>query len=200
MTFIASLPPAEITPAPPRSAPPATFLALQPGRAHEICGPARRTGAGWIMGALPRDAAVIWMRLRWQADRLCPAGLTALACPAGLITLDAPSDADLLACAEDALRSGACALVVADLVTPPALTPLRRLHLAASEGQARAQGRGGNVCGLVLTPGDGGAAGVETRWHLSACPPAQDGTAAWQLERRRARMAPPAQWTIVMAG
>ena len=193
MTVLAPLPAPIAAPAPL----PDAFLRMQPGRAHEVCGPARRTGAAWIMGGLARGAAVLWLRLRWQADRISAPGLADLADPCGLITLDAASEADVLACAEDALRSGACALVVADLASPPGLTPLRRLHLAAAEGLARAPAS--NLRALVLLPGDGGAPGVETRWHLAPCPPPADAPAllpAWQLERRRARMAPPAGWRV----
>jgi protein ImuA len=45
--------------------------------------------------------------------------------------------------------------------------------------------------GLVLTPGDGGAAGAETRWHLRQ---AAGGT--WRLDLRRARGALPAAWAL----
>ncbi|WP_092885853.1 ImuA family protein [Roseicitreum antarcticum] len=49
--------------------------------------------------------------------------------------------------------------------------------------------------GLIISSGDGGAAGVESRWF--AAPLWRGGQPAWQLERRRARMAPPATWVLV---
>ena len=81
-------------------------------------------------------------------------------------------------------------LVVADLPGPPALTPVRRMHLAAETGA----GLGAAPLGLLLTPGDGGAQGIETRWHMA---PAHEGSRRlWQLERRRARTLPPRRWQV----
>jgi protein ImuA len=77
------------------------------------------------------------------------------------------------------------------------------LHLAAENGLARrrARDRAAFLHALVLTPGTGGAAGVESRWHLAPC--AAPGTRAatpvqpaWRLQRLRARMAPPAAWAV----
>jgi protein ImuA len=81
-------------------------------------------------------------------------------------------------------------LVVAELTDPPGLTPVRRLHLAAETG---AEKSGRAPLGLLLTPGDGGAAGVETRWRLD---PAHGRTTGWRLRRLRARDAPPGEWAV----
>ena len=191
---------AELSPAKDRLG---DILHLRPGRAHEFCGSARRVLAAFMIGQMGRAAPVIWLRLRWNADRLCPTGLCHWASPEGLVVVEAARESELLACTEDCLRSGAVALVVAELDHPPALTPLRRLHLAAAEGLARqrAQGGSGNLRALVLTPGQGGAAGVESRWHLAPCPAATSSPEtpvppAWVLKRLRARMAPPAAWAV----
>lgn len=179
-------------------------LTLAPGRAHEFCGPARRVLAVW---AMPGAAPVLWLRLSHNPDRISPQGLADWADPGEVIWAESPRPSELLACAEDGLRSGACALVVVDLAEPVAMTPLRRLHLAAEAGLARRRARNpaASLRALVLTPGDGGTPGVESRWHMAACPargatPADPVGMAWRLTRARARMAPPASWHVQRDG
>ncbi|MCC5990941.1 MAG: hypothetical protein JJT99_00310 [Rhodobacteraceae bacterium] len=181
----------------------ADILHLRPGRAHEFCGPARRVLAAFMVGQMGRATPVIWLRLRWHQDRLYPMGLCNWASPEGLVVVEAARETELLACAEDCLRSGAVALVVAELDHPPTLTPLRRLHLAAAKGLARQREQTGTdrLHALVLTPDQGGASGVESRWHLAPCPAATADAEhrvppAWVLKRLRARMAPPAIWAV----
>ncbi|MGL4413065.1 ImuA family protein [Roseinatronobacter monicus] len=176
----------------------AQILKLHPGRTHELCGPARQLLAVWIMAQQPPSAPVIWIRPDWKADRVNPQALCDWASPEGLIVVESPREADSLACAEEALRSGAVALVVMELASPLALTPLRRLHLAAEAGldRRRIQARDSTVLGLVLTPENGGTAGVESRWHLASHPSAASAPPAWTLQRLRARMKPPAAWRI----
>jgi len=168
-------------------------LTLVRGRVHELCGPARHTAAVWAMQGMP--GPVVWIAPAHARAAPNPQGLAAFTDP-GRVIFVAPGRAeDLLWSVEEVLRSGAVGLVVADLPGPPALTPVRRLQLAAEAGSAAA---GAAPTGLILTPGDGGAAGTESRWHLA---PRHTGTArAWQLERRRARMAPPQAWRVTAKG
>ena len=152
------------------------------GRVHEICGPARRTLA--VMLAARAAGPVLWALPAWRREYLYPPGLAAFLDPARLIRAACPKPVDLLWTAEEALRSGAVGAVVAELEAPPALTPVRRLQLAAEAG-------GGRVTAFLLTPETGGAPGVESRWHAAPRP-----GGGWRLRRLRARMAPEAEFDL----
>lgn len=173
-------------------------LGLERARVHEICGPARVSLAAMIIGQ--GTGPVLWISPAWLPERLFPAGLAAFADPGRLLFATARRPEDLLWSMEEALRAGAIPLVLADLSTPPALTPVRRLHLAAGAGAAAAHHHARAApLGLLLTPEEGGAQGVESRWHLAGRPSASTQTetgGTWHLTRLRARMAPPAAWAL----
>ncbi|MEX3014607.1 ImuA family protein [Gymnodinialimonas hymeniacidonis] len=162
---------------------------LQGARAHEACGPARRRLALWLAQTTPRE--VLWIRPDWHPDRLHMAGVRAEIDPARLIFVECCRPADLLWCMEEALRTGLSDLVVCDLPEPPGLTPVRRLHLAAEAG---AEQTGRAPLGLLLTPGEGGSAGIETRWSLT--PTHRTDAESWTLARLRARDAAPGEWMV----
>ncbi len=162
---------------------------LAGARAHEACGPARRRMALWLAQGTQRE--VLWIRPDWHPDRLHMAGVRGEIDPACLIFVECCRPADLLWCMEEALRAGLSDLVICDLPEPPGLTPVRRLHLAAEAG---AEQTGRAPLGLLLTPGEGGAAGVETRWSLT--PAHSFHGERWTLARLRARDAAPGQWMV----
>lgn len=129
-----------------------------------------------------------------------PDGMARWIDPGRFVFIDALRPEDVLWALEETLRSGAVPCVIGDLPGPPGLTQVRRMHLAAETG-----GREGNhtPIGLFLTPDQGGAQGVESRWHLQsehhiAPTDAPHGfvPAQWQLSRLRARTAPQASWRI----
>jgi protein ImuA len=186
---------------------------------HEATGSARATFAVVLAGALQGAGTgpVIWIRPAWAPDRLHPDGMRPFADPGRFLFVDAARDADLLWCTEEALRSGQAPLVVADLPAVPGLTAVRRLTLAAEAGTGGMAGKDRTsaaqvTTGLILTPGAGGAPGVETRWRMdTAHGPDAGGRAegpadgdrpnagrgsVWRVERLRARMAPPAAFRI----
>lgn len=182
---------------PHRPIPGVTFLgdlALAPARVHEACGTARHTFALILAAAL--RGPVIWIAPAWRPERLNAEGIVRFVDPSRFLFVTPKRDEDVLWSMEEALRAGCVPLVVADLPGPPGLTPVRRLHLAAETGAAE-----GNVrpLGLLLTPGAGGAAGVETRWEMTPRHGA-GGMRAWALHRRRARMAPEAAWRVGVSG
>jgi protein ImuA len=143
---------------------------------------------------------VVWIRPGWGPERLNAAGLQPLANPSRLLLVRADRDEAALWAAEEALRAGIVPLVVVETAAPPGLTPVRRLHLAAETG-AEAAHRDGGVAplGLVLTSGQGGAPGVESRWHLDPLPSRTllwSDEVAWTLTRLRDRLSPPARWHL----
>jgi protein ImuA len=123
-----------------------------------------------------------------------PAGFAHIVPPQRILHVAPRRDDDALWCMEEILRSGTIALAVADLPGPPGLTAVRRMHLAAESGAKT----GCAPLGLLLTPGDGGAPGVETRWHLA--PDHANRPGQWHLQRLRARTAPQATWRLTQDG
>lgn len=165
-------------------------LTLAKGRVHEACGPARHRLALWL--AAQTDGPIFWITPGWSQDQLNPCGLHPFVDPGRFLFVTPKRPEDILWSMEEVLRAGAVAFAVADLPGLPSLTPIRRMHLAAETGGAQ----GDHLpLGLLLTPGRGGAQGVETRWHLRPDHKGTSGT--WRLSRLRARTAPQQSWEVI---
>lgn len=151
------------------------FLQLKPGRVHEASGPGATSFAA--VAAARSGGDVLWVLPGHAPGRLNPQGLSQFFDPARLLLVDALRHDDALAVAEEALRSGAVALVVADLSKPLGLTPGRRLQLAAGAGQAT---------GLCLIPEAMGSNVAETRWLCEPRFGAADSTLMrWRLNKNK---------------
>lgn len=172
---------------------------LTRGRVHEFCGPARMTLA--LMLLAQTHGPVIWIMPAWTAERPYACGIRDFIHPGRLTFARARRPEDLQWATEEALRSGAASVVLAEMIDPPGLTPVRRLHLAAEAGEtiAHHSGRPGPL-GLLLLPGDGGAQGIDSRWHLSPAPSPSvlipNCGLNWHLALLRARSSPPAAWLM----
>jgi protein ImuA len=166
-------------------------------RLHEACGEARRSFAMLVaarLGAAGRTGPIWWIGPEWQTECLLADGVAGFAGagPERMIFAHPKREEDVLWTLEEVLRSGSAALAVADLPGMPGLTAVRRLHLAAETGAT--EGRSAPL-GLLLTPGDGGAQGVESRWLMQSAHHSGNRT-RWRLERLRARMEPPRKWLV----
>lgn len=164
-------------------------LSLAHSRLHECCGRARQLFA--LLLAAQTQGPVFWISPAWMPDALNPDGMIGITDPGRFIFVHPERPEDILWVLEEILRSGAAALAVADIPGLPGLTPVRRLHLAAETGATEGQHK---PLGLLLTPGDGGAQGVESRWRLD--PAHRPDGEGWALKRLRARTAPERDWQI----
>ena len=159
------------------------------GRVHEACGPNRHSLA--MMIAQKTKGHIFWVAPEWNIDCLHADGVISFINPGRLTFLNPKRTEDILWTLEEVLRSGVVPLIIADLPGLPALTPVRRLNLAAETGTREGKH---SPLGLLLTPGNGGASGIESRWYLSAHH--QGMKNIWQLKRMRSRREPPKSWSL----
>ena len=143
---------------------------------------------------------LLWCRLQNEArehGRLYGHGLEALGLPrARFLTVALKTPMAVLWTMEEALKSGALALVIADADPRSAdLTATRRLNLAGGAGRAAGI--------LVFTRDAGAATASHTRWRVAAAPsqapphdPQAPGAPAWMIELTRARGGRPGLWQM----
>ncbi|MEO1532093.1 MAG: hypothetical protein AAFU72_07990 [Pseudomonadota bacterium] len=143
--------------------------ALAAGRVHEACGAGRLAFALALAGE--GRGPVLWIADATRRDRPCPAGIARFLDPARLVLARPTGLVAALQVMEEALRSGAAPLVVAELEAAPDLTQSRRLQLASGTGGGR---------GLCLVPENRLATNAaETRWRCRPlAAPMPDTTAA----------------------
>jgi protein ImuA len=153
---------------------------LAPGRVHEATGPGRLAFALALAGRLA--GPVLWVQDARARDGLYAPGLAAFLDPARLVLARPTGALPVLQAAEEALRSGAVPLVVAELAEAPDLTASRRLQLAAGTGRGR---------GLCLVPEEGlRTNAAETRWRCAPVPDLAGGSAwdsrqAWEIVKNK---------------
>jgi len=149
----------------------------------------------------PQDRRpLLWCRLAGEErehGRLYGYGLEALGLPrTRLLTLTLKKPVSVLWAMEEALKSGALSVVIADAPSgKTGLTTTRRLSLAAAQGRSAAV--------LVLTATAGAATAAHTRWRVQAAashPLPYDreapGAPSWVVELTRARGGRPGLWRV----
>jgi protein ImuA len=145
---------------------------LAPARVHEATGAGRLTFALALAGRL--GGAVLWVQDARSRDGLYAPGMAALMDPARLVLARPTGALPVLQATEEALRSGAAPLVVAELAEAPDLTASRRLQLAAGTGGGR---------GLCLVPEARlRTNAAETRWR---CAPVAGGGQRWEIVKNK---------------
>lgn len=162
---------------------------LKRGRVHEAHGPAATAFAAIACGMAARAARapVLWLSGPWGCEGLNPLGLLPYCDPAALLMARAPDQAELLGVMEEALRSGAVALVVAETHRPLSLTVGRRLQLAAEAGR---------VTGLCLVPEGMGSNAAQTRWHCAAQLAETADSTLWRWSLNKNKMGTTANWDL----
>lgn len=162
----------------PNSAPHIDILPgvpLRKARCHEVQGPGADAFAFTLAARL--QGPVLWITEGWTPDQLNPVGYSQYADPAQLLLAHTKDQTDTLAVTEEALRSGAVALVVSELTQPITLLAGRRMQLAAEQGQ---------TMGLSLIPQGSGSNAADTRWHCAPIFHPSDSTHAhWEIIKNK---------------
>ena len=148
---------------------------LAANRVHEAVGKGRRIFA--LALATQLQGAVLWISDSREEAQLYPPGIATFLDPARVILAQPTGALPALQVMEEALRSGAVPLVVAELREAPDLTASRRLQLAAGTGGGR---------GLCLIPEAGlRSNATETRWMCSPLPGLGGAQQHWEIVKNK---------------
>ncbi|MGH1466253.1 MAG: ImuA family protein [Cognatishimia sp.] len=151
------------------------YFPLRKGRTHEAFGANAKSMAFALAGQL--RGPVLWIREAWLTDQINPAGFADYVDPAQVLVVKGKEQSDVLAAAEESLRSGAVVLTVIELSKPIGLTAGRRLQLAAEVGKST---------GLCLIADGMGSNAAETRWQCEPLFDQSDSTLQrWQLKKNK---------------
>lgn len=159
---------------------------ITPARVHEATGPGRLAFALALAGTL--SGPVLWVQDARGRAQLHAPGVATFLDPARILLARPTGPLPVLQTVEEALRSGALALVIAELAEAPDLTASRRLQLAAGTGGGR---------GLCLIPEDRlRTNAAETRWRADPLP-GGSSLQRWEiLKNKRGRLGIwQARWT-----
>lgn len=145
------------------------------GRTHEVLGPGA-SGFAFVLGG-HLGGSVLWVSEDWRTSHINPVGFSRYLDPQKLLMAKTKSQAEVLAVAEEALRSGVVPLVVMELGKPLNLTAGRRLQLAA---------RAGKSTGLCIISEGMGSNAAETRWHcMPVFDPGDSTLQRWQIIKNK---------------
>jgi protein ImuA len=187
---------------------------LRAGALHEIAGPAADGFAAVLAGRLAArgGGTVLWCAAGQGRGALHPPGLAMLGlAPARLLLVRCRNQVDLLAAAEEGLRSAGLAAVVTETARPPDMAAARRLQLAAEAGGVTGvllcpganRRHGANAPGALAPgngmPGNGTPAALPpspavSRWHADPAP--GGGGVRWRLALLRCRGGGSGQWKV----
>jgi protein ImuA len=177
---------------------------LRTGALHEVAGPAADGFAAALAGRLAaRDGGtVLWCTAGQGRGALHPPGLAMLGlAPAWLLLVRCRNRVELLAAAEEGLRSAGLAAVVMEAARPPGMTAARRLQLAAETGgvtgillcRGASRRHGANAPG-AMAPDFLPPSPAVSRWQVD---PALGGRGMrWRLSLLRCRGGGAGRWKV----
>ena len=164
-------------------------LNLSSGKVHELYGNSRTTLA--LIIAKKMQGHIFWIRTESNPNLLNADGIIDFINPGRLTFINVKTSNDILWSMEETLRAGCIPLVISDLPKIPEFTAVRRLHLALKSNI-----NNDKIClGLLLTPQQGGARGVESRWQFTANHSKLN--TEWLLECTKAKNIKLRKWKVI---